>query len=207
VASEVDVCNLALSHIGDEANVSAIDPADGSVQAEHCSRFYPIARDAMLEAHAWKFNTKRETLAEFESNPQEEIWAYAYALPNLCLRPLRVLFPEATDDRDAQDFEVEADEDGALVLYTNVEDAELVFLTQVTDTAKFSPAFVIALSYLLAHFLAGPITKDLKLKAGMYQSYIAAGGPPIDARGLDASGRKNNSYGTNHTPAHLKARQ
>ena len=33
MASDVDVCNLALSHIGDTANVASINPPDGSVQS------------------------------------------------------------------------------------------------------------------------------------------------------------------------------
>ena len=46
--SEVDICNLALGHLGDSATVATIDPPEGSAQAEHCARFYPIARDARL---------------------------------------------------------------------------------------------------------------------------------------------------------------
>ena len=55
MASEVDICNLALGHLGDNATVSSISPPEGSAQAEHCARFYPIARDALLEMHNWNF--------------------------------------------------------------------------------------------------------------------------------------------------------
>ena len=34
MASNVDICNLALSLIGDVAKVSSITPPDGSVQSE-----------------------------------------------------------------------------------------------------------------------------------------------------------------------------
>jgi hypothetical protein len=67
VASEVDICNLALGHIGDSATVSSINPPEGSAQAEHCSRFYPIARDSLLEMHNWGFATKRTNLALLSS--------------------------------------------------------------------------------------------------------------------------------------------
>ena len=49
MASEVDICNLALGHLGDNATVASLNPPEGSVQAQHCARFYPIARDALLE--------------------------------------------------------------------------------------------------------------------------------------------------------------
>ena len=41
---------FTLGHIGDAATVSSINPPEGSAQAEHCARFYPIARDALLAA-------------------------------------------------------------------------------------------------------------------------------------------------------------
>ena len=63
MSSVIDICNLALSHLGDTATVASIDPPEGSAQAEHCSRFYPVARDAMLELFNWKFATRRATLA------------------------------------------------------------------------------------------------------------------------------------------------
>ena len=63
MASEVEICNLALSHLGDTATVASSDPPEGSAQAEHCARFYPIARDALLEMQNWKFATRRATLA------------------------------------------------------------------------------------------------------------------------------------------------
>ena len=48
MASAVDICNLALSHLGDTATVASLDPPEGSAQAEHCARFYPVARDALV---------------------------------------------------------------------------------------------------------------------------------------------------------------
>ena len=63
MASPVDICNTALAYLGDVANVVSIDPAEGSAQAEHCARFYPLARDALLEMHDWGFATRRVALA------------------------------------------------------------------------------------------------------------------------------------------------
>lgn len=208
MASEVDVCNLAMSHIGQDANITAIDPPDGSPEADHCEAFFPIARDAMLAAHSWSFNTQRATLTELATNPQEALWGYAYQLPNLCLTPLKVLFDESTDDTESQPFIIETLESGAQVLYTDVEDAQLVFRWKQTDLVKWSPNAIICLSWLLAHFVAGPITKDLKLKKSCLEAYYAHGGPRLDAAGIDASAQKNHPVqkGT-YVPAHLKARQ
>ena len=65
--SAVDICNTALSHIGDSANVSSIDPPDGSVQASYCKTFYPIALSSLLEMATWGFSTKRVALAAVDN--------------------------------------------------------------------------------------------------------------------------------------------
>jgi hypothetical protein len=69
VASEVDICNLALAHIGDGANVRSITPPDETVQAEKCAIFYPIARDIALESHGWSFAVQRAELNQLVTNP------------------------------------------------------------------------------------------------------------------------------------------
>ena len=48
MSTPVDICNLALARLGDEANVQSISPPDGSTQAALCAQFYPIARDTAL---------------------------------------------------------------------------------------------------------------------------------------------------------------
>lgn len=155
MASVVDICNLALSHLGDSATVSSIDPPEGSAQAEHCARFYPTARDVVLEAHDWTFATRRVALAQAGTPPSA--WTYAYALPASCIRVLAVLAPTATSDQDTQDFV----EEGGYI-YTNQVNAVVRYTTRVTDTTKFSPSFTEALTWLLASYLTGPVLKGDK---------------------------------------------
>ena len=166
MASVVQICNMALSHIGSEARVSSGSPPDGSVEAGHCATFYDMARTEMLEPGSWAFSLKRAPLAQVV-NPST-VWAYAYAKPADCERVLRVLRPSIavtvftqdkmvephTDDRDSAPFDVEGE-----VILTNHPDAVLVYVQDVTDTSKFPASFTSALSYLLASYLAGPIVK------------------------------------------------
>lgn len=162
MASVVQICNMALSHIGSEARVSSISPPDGSVEAGHCAMFYDLARTELLEPGNWAFSLKRATLAEV-TNPSTA-WAYAYAKPSNCLRALRILRPSIgitaftqgphTDDRGTAPFDIEGD-----VIFTNEPDAVLVYVQDVTDSTKFPASFTSALSYLLASYLAGPIIK------------------------------------------------
>ena len=94
--NEVDICNLALSHIGDTANVVSIDPPEGSAQAGHCARFYPIARNTLQEMHPWGFCTTRVTLAQVAETVQG--WNHVYIVPSDALNLISVLPPQAISD-------------------------------------------------------------------------------------------------------------
>ena len=210
MASEVDICNLALAHLGDAATVSSINPPEGSVQAEHCSRYYPIARDALLEMHAWGFATRRVTLALLSTTWTE--WQFAYAVPADAINLMAVMPPDATSDYSVginymfsqtglpmvaggvyqpQPFSWETQADGSQVIYTNQENAVLRYTAQITDTTQFSPLFVISLSYLLASYLAGPVIKgeigaaEAKRCLGLFQATFGK------ATTSDANQRRN----------------
>lgn len=166
MASVVQICNMALSHVGASARVSSISPPDGSVEAGYCASFYDLARTSLIEPGNWRFTLARKSLALLATNPST-IWAYAYALPSDCLSPRRVMrvldgvtvFTQddrqyQPTDRGSATFDIEGD-----VLYTNEPEAVLLYVRDVTDTNKFTPSFVSALSYMLASYLAGPIVK------------------------------------------------
>jgi hypothetical protein len=164
MASEVDICNLALSRIGDSATVVSINPPEASAQAQHCARFYPIARNSLLERHAWGFSLRRVSLPLLTVNPSTT-WAYAYGCPSDVTNFVSVLAPDAADDysvagvTQAQKYAVEIDSEGNYVLLTNQENAVLRYTGTVTDTTKFSGLFVDALSWQLAAYLAGAMIK------------------------------------------------
>ena len=168
MSSEVDICNLALSHLGDSATVASLDPPEGSAQAEHCARFYPIARDALLELFEWNFATKRRVPAEVVNNWAQ--WDHAYARPADCLKVIAVQDPSATDDTAysynglitrlvPQPYACETDDNGAQIILTDQATALCRYVARVTDTTKFSPTFTVALSWYLASMLAGPVLK------------------------------------------------
>lgn len=159
MATVVDICNLALSHLGDKATVASIEPPEGSPQASHCSRFYPVARDFMLEAHDWGFNTARAMLADQSvATAPPAPWAYTYALPANCLRLLAVLPPDA-DSEDLQQAYVRETASGADVIYCNQENAVARYTWRVLDPTRFSAVFADAVARLLASYLAGPVIK------------------------------------------------
>lgn len=204
MASDVDIANMALAHLGDATNVASISPPEASPQARWCARFFPVARDAVLEMHEWNFATRRQTGALIASTIDQ--WQYSYAMPANAIKVLAVLDSQAQDDygeslyvkegtRTAdgfiypqafsgavitpQDFVVETLEDGTKVIYTNQKDALIRYIARVTDASKFSSLFSLALSYMLASFIAGPMLKGATARAvakemlGIAQAYVA----------------------------------
>ena len=57
MATETDICNLAVRRLGEMALL--VDVNENSTYAEVAKQSYPIVRDALLERHAWNFATTR----------------------------------------------------------------------------------------------------------------------------------------------------
>ena len=210
MASAVDIANIGLTHIGANAIVTSLTPPDGSPESGYCARFYPIARRAMLEAHAWHFAKTRSTLAEITNDSQT--WAYAYARPADCLKPLRVLaltvlnaceWHEPEDgspftERDGAEYTCEGD-----VIRTNEPSAVLVYTRDVVDTTKFTPNFVACLGMFLGGYVAGPIIKGLEGARIGQNLRNAALADAARAAALDAnSAQENNDF----VPSGVRAR-
>ncbi|MEC5161720.1 MULTISPECIES: hypothetical protein [unclassified Janthinobacterium] len=185
MSSDVDLCNAALASLGDDATVASLSPPEGSAQADHCARFYPMARDTLLELHSWGFTTRRAPLALLAEAPPSS-WRYAYAAPADTINLLAVLAPDALDDISAgaanyanwgdvyesnaiaytpQTFTCESNSAGAQIILTNQAGAVLRYTARVTDSSQFSPLFEEALVMLLAARLAGPVIKGSEGRA------------------------------------------
>lgn len=178
MATEVDICNLALAHLGDDATIASLNPPEGSAQAEKAARFYPIARNSLLEMHTWNFAAKRGNIA-LTTNSLDQ-WDYAYVAPADMMSPVAIISPTAQNDYATrmsagdtpggitsnyaptivagqytpQQFAVEGD-----LIYTNQENAMLRYQAFITDPSLFSPLFVVTLSWHLASMMAGPVIK------------------------------------------------
>ena len=218
MASDVDICNLALGHNGDEANIASL--TEGSAQADHCKRFYPIARNALLEMHHWNFALRRQALALLSTDELPAEWAYAYAYPT-CIKIIAVypadvvssspdgaIFDQSEFIARAKKypFAIETLANGNQVIYSNVEDATVLYTRLVTDTTKFTAGFVIALARLLAAYLAGPIYKGkqgMEMSAKHLEWFEKIDGPR--AKAADASAGRNTTY-ENFLPGSITAR-
>ena len=163
-SQEIDICNLALAHIGDKATVTSLNPSDGSHQADLCARYYPVARDLCLERHRYDFTIKQSALVALTTSGRTD-FEYAYRLPSDFAGAISVIAKDSLDDQVSagikipQPFVIELNDDYDRIIYCNLQDAVLRYQAKVTDSSQFSRMFVYAVSWQLASMLAGALIK------------------------------------------------
>tara|TARA_R110000787_G_scaffold212900_2_gene322477 strand:- start:29 stop:622 length:594 start_codon:yes stop_codon:yes gene_type:complete len=168
MSSEVQVCNLALTKIGESQIISL---AENSKAARLCSLHYAPTRDAVLRSHIWNFAIKRVELALSTTTPAYD-YSYQFAIPVDSLRILETNLSNTAEWKIENGFLL-ADSDAVKVRY----------LSRVTDPTVFDSLFTEALASRLAAELAVPLTDSItlsKLMIDLYASKIA------EARTMDA---------------------
>lgn len=188
----VDVCNLALAHIGQAATISAVDPPEGSVYAELCAHMYPLAMGVLLEAHPWSFATVTEQLTPLvETRPG---WLACYAEPAACLRIWNL---SDTPDGEPIDYERQAGNPSPVLICTNTAQAFVRYTRASPVPQVLPPLFKNALAYQLASLIAGPIVKgDTGARAAQEMLKLA-----LHARGQAAESDAN--QGRQSAPLHV----
>jgi|TARA_R110000787_G_scaffold225139_5_gene333136 hypothetical protein len=203
MASAVDICNLALGHIGNKAEITAIVPPDGSAEAAQCGKFYPIARDECLSEFDWGFAKRRQLLAQISGDAPSG-WEYWYTVPNPYLVARQMVVEKY--DTPVQ-YTTESHETHGTIILANTDKAELWYTAIITDPTKYPPLFIHALSWLLASYLALPLTREAKIKEISMQQYSLNMGK---AKAIDASQGKLLSKTdlnlTTYKPSGIKAR-
>ena len=94
-ASSAAIANLALSHCGSSAVVISTLSTDTTLEGKACNAFYEIAKRETLLAYPWNIAQVQAELTlieEITTDPSE--WSWKYRLPEDCLMPQRVLYPD-----------------------------------------------------------------------------------------------------------------
>lgn len=157
MSSVVDICNLALANIGCTEFITSIESTDGmSKEAMLCARFWPIVRDSLLRDAAPSFARKRSGLAD--TGETSDQWGYIYSYPSDCLRALYIESGTRKPTK-GQKVEFEKGVSGSgNVIFTDMEDAELVYVCRVEDTELWDVSFTEAASWYLAARLSMPMS-------------------------------------------------
>lgn len=147
MATQTELCNLALALLGQEA-ISSVN--EDSRSGRLCRQFYSQVYDEVLRSHAWKCAKTRSALAELADAPAFG-WDHAFQLPADCLRALWL---------EELDYEFDI-EQGSLL--TNDDEANLVYIARVTPNKLDSWAAKV-IYHSLAVAMAYPLTQSLSLK-------------------------------------------
>lgn len=151
MASVVDICNKALSLLGQKTIVS-LD--DNSPEAYACKIHWPGLRDEVFRSHLWNCATKRSSLNRLLIAPAFG-HKYAYQLP------VDYLYSEELEGNPY--FKIE----GRLVL-TDAESVNLIYVYSLDDSTSYDALLAAALSYLLAGELAYQMTSSTSLAEGFH---------------------------------------
>ena len=176
MASNVDICNMALGHLG-RSTQPIQSLTEKSIEARSCNLWYAQTVQELLEIHDWSFARARQTLsASPDAVPSE--WTYRYKEPADCLKFLRIWNPLANipatpstvfggfayqnaywgDLTNAIPYELEQDlENASTTILTNQPAAVGIYTQNVVNPSQFPPQFVNCLS----HYLAGKIAYQL----------------------------------------------
>lgn len=173
MATQVQICNLALAHLGQTGTTIANLVTDKGLTATQCRIHYDVAREFVLADHDWNFAEKVVYLADIGNPPQH--WAYRYDYPSDCLKFRHINGDARTGRRPP--FRVMLTEGGQRCIVTDRRQAEGVYTADITNTTVFSPGFVEAFSWYLAAALAPALTGDVKkqeMALRVYQSFVGA---------------------------------
>lgn len=151
MASEVDICNIALRRIGAERITSL---AEQTKRAKLCNDAYAIVRDAMLRSHPWNFATFRVELAKTATTP-EFGYSSEFQLPNDYLRIMII------EDGDLIDYDFRIEQDKLLI---DENALKIEYISKITNTGLFDPNFVTALGLAIAEELSYAMVQSNSLK-------------------------------------------
>lgn len=164
MASQVDICNLALSHLSCGAIQSL---SDGSESARLLQLHYDRCRQSVLRDFPWSFSRITNTLAL--TTFTIPAWDYCYAYPLKCLKIIRVFDSRY---REKEEFEIRLSPDGTTkMIVTDVKDAYAEYIFDMEDTTLYDSLFIEALSYKIAFELNHVKTSDAALAQELLQRY------------------------------------
>lgn len=154
INSKEDICNLAISHLGDYGSVNDIEnPKEGPELT--FALWYDVALEAYLSLSMPNFAIRRKTIAVSAAIPPAD-FSFGFEYPSDCLR----IFGIGTVEEKKNNYTVESG-----MIYTNLEYPDglpIRYVEKYTDVSGMTSVFKVSFSWYLAAQVALPITQDLQ---------------------------------------------
>lgn len=169
MASEVDICNIALNNLG-ASNITSL--SEDSKAGRLCNQRYEFARDTVFRAHPWNCLIQRIELAQETDTPAFG-FSYQYTLPAdpFCLRVLTMWtgltnsYEAAYDNGDVM-FKIEGRR-----LLTNESTVKIIYIARVTDPNEYDSLLIETIAARMSAELCYAITGSASLVGPTAQAY------------------------------------
>lgn len=180
MSTDVEICSMALSRLGQGAITSLADTDNVSVT---CNLHFQQAVDWVLREREWKNATKRSSLATPDGTPDFG-WTDYYNVPADCLRVLDVRANNLEDY--TENVTRWNHEDG--VINCEIDDGIKIKYIYRVAAASIESHIVAVIALKLADMICITITNSKKLKEGVGMEYKDV---LRDAAALDGMQGKN----------------
>ncbi len=182
---KIEIWNMALGFLGLNAISSE---SEASLEAIVCATYWSLARRSALRDFPYSFAQKRTFLTNIPlAKEYEKDYAFAYALPDNCLKIHSISGKEASNNlmqaknahnTSAVQYEIVQMNEESLALMCNVENCLLSYTIDINENISFTDdSFVEMLAYKLASCICTPLLKDnntkLKQIHQLYQAKLA----------------------------------
>lgn len=182
MATQLDICNMALSNIGCLQIQSLTDESES---ARLLLLNWDRCLESVLREFPWNFATQVKYLNETEDAPPD--YRYAYVYPADCLK-IQVVGPSTK-----MPFPYEVRSNGTdKIIVTNADNAVCKYTTKIKDTTIFDPAFVEALAYKLSYEINNAKTGNAQQTSEMQERYRETLNAAYHSQAVE--GRKMNIY-------------
>jgi hypothetical protein len=172
MASQVAICNLALTKLG-SYRITSID--QNTEPARVLSSMWDMVRDDELRDHLWNFSIERTSLAALASTPS---WGFdlEYQLPSDCLKVIQVgqYYPggDIVDyvGSSTAPYKIE----GRKIRTNDTAPIKLLYVKRITDTGQWDAGFVNVFACRLALESCERITQSTAKMASIEKQYKMA---------------------------------
>ena len=172
MASQVDICNRALTKLGAD-RITSLD--DNSKSARSMKSLWDTVRRAEIRKRPWGFALKRDSLPSLAAAPA---WGFAlaYQLPPDFLRLVQVsdvfIVPSLTDYREGDDSAYAIE--GGQLLTDFPAPLKIRYARDITDPGAFDALFVEVFASKLAYESCYEITQSRQGCEAAMQDYKIA---------------------------------
>ena len=168
--SKVQIANLALMHVGENAITSFADETNA---ARAIDQVYDVVRDAVLTDHTWNFAIKRLALSRDTGTPIFD-FTYRFNLPTDYLRLVSI--------EDLPDYKISGQ-----FIETDSDAINIKYIAENDIPNEYDSMFVMSLALRLGATIAERLTQSSALGKELMEAYAIS---LRDAKTVDAQSDK-----------------